>query len=234
MSLVVVFVLGLVAMAEGFLLWLLPGVGILAFAATLVITVLAGFAIRTPGWRQVSIPALPMSGRRLMEGMYSAQHPQVFRFRIDLRNLYLLNLATLYAVALAILALSGKYARVFSYEFPMTLGIVLAAYCLFLAVTWLKERRLLKTSIAAMGLVDPPHPVSLKPSFGYQYFDQNGQRRGGIVPFHRRLMSKPDRFTPVFFSATNPEFCKPGFAFLFHRFEIADSRHAAAFIAERT
>ena len=233
MSLGLIFVLGVAAIAEFFLLWLAPAFAILAFSAVLLVSVVTGFTIRDNGWFLLSLPALPISGKPMMEGMSTAQYPQVFLFRIGFRNLYLLYLATLYGVALLVLVFTRRYQAIFSYHVPIVYGMLLAGYALFVALVWVKERRLIKLLRVALGLVDRPPIVSFAPQVSYQYFDWGGERRGGVVRFHPLLMSKPDLFTPVFFDPNDADSSKPGFAFWFHRFAIVDSRHTSTFLAEQ-
>ena len=233
MSLGLIFVLGVAAIAEFFLLWLAPAFAILAFSAVLLLSVVIGFAIRNNGGFLLSLPALPISGKPMMEGMFTARYPQVFLFRIGFRNLYLLNLATLYGVALLVLILTRRYQAVFNYPIPIVYGMLLAGCALIVAQVWVKERRLVKLLRVALGRVDPPPIVSFAPQVTYQYFDRGGERRGGVVRFHHLLMSKPDLFTPVFLDPNDADFGKPGFAFWFHRFAIVDSRHTLTFLAEQ-
>lgn len=233
MSLVLIFLLGVFAIAEFFLLWLAPAWAILVFATGLLGLILLGFALRDNGWFLLSLPALSEAGTLMMEGMVSAQYPQVFLFRIKLRNLYLLGLATFYGVALAVLAITGRYEAVFSYYSPITVGMVLAGYALLVALVWLKERRLVRMLRVSLGQVSAPQPASFVCQMGYQYFDWSRHRRGGMVQFYPLLMSSPHLVTPVFFHPKDDTFSKPGFAFWFHRFDIVDVRHTPAFLAEQ-
>jgi hypothetical protein len=196
--------------------------------------VLLGFAIRDNGWFLLSLPPLPVSGKPLMEGMYSAQYPQVVLFRIRFHNLYLLFLATLYGVVVLVLALSKQYQAVFNYYTPIACGMLVGGGSISVAVVWLKERRLVKLLRVAIGLVNQPSAVWSEPQYGYQYFDwTTHQRRGGVVRFHRLLMSRPDLFTPVFFDPKDAHYSRPGFTFWFHRFAVVDSRHTPGFLAEQ-
>jgi hypothetical protein len=228
-----IFVLGVAAITEFFLIWLSPAFAILAFSAVLLIPVMIGFAIRDNGWFLLSLPAVPISGKPMMDGMFTAQYPQVFLFRIGFRNLYLLYLATLYGVALLVLVLTRRYQAVFNNPIVIAYEMLLAGYALIVTLVWVKERRLLELLRVALGRVDRPPIVSFAPQVSYQYFDWGGERRGGVVRFHHLLMSKPDLFTPVFFDPTDADSSKPGFAFWFHRFAIVDSRHTVTFLAEQ-
>jgi hypothetical protein len=233
MSLSFVFFLGVIAIAEFFLLWLAPAWAILVFATGVLGLVLLGFALRNNGWFLLFLPALSEPGTHMMEGMVSARYPQVFLFRIKLLNLYLLGLATFYGVVLAVLALTGRYPAVFSYYSPIAIGMVLAAYALLVALVWLKERRLVRMLRVSLGQVSAPHAASVVCQVGYQYFDSSRQRRGGIAQYYPLLMSPPRLVTPVFFEPGHDPFSKPGFAFWFHRFDIVDTRHTPAFLAEQ-
>ena len=233
MSLVLIFLLALAAMAEFFLLWLAPAFALLALASALLILVVTGFAIRDNGWFLLFLPALPVIEKPLMEGMPNVPYPQVFLFRIRLHNLYLLLLPTLFAMVVLVLAFS-KHQAVLNHYGAIACGMVLSGYALLIAVVWLKERRLVKLLRVAIGCVTSGSAGLDEPRYSYQYFDwTTHERRGGVVRFHRWLMSRPDLLTPVFFDPRDADYSRPGFAFWFHRFAIVDSRHTPSFLIEQ-
>jgi hypothetical protein len=225
MNLFLVGVLGVVAVFEFFLLLFFPSVAIESFAVALLVAIATGFAVRGQGWFLLDLPAGARSGVQVMPGVVTATYPQTCLFRIELRNLPLLFTAIFYCMFLLVVALADKQNFVFSYDAPIVIGFALATYAAVACLVWLKERRLVRLRKVTLGLVHPPPPGALTPQFGYQFFDLNGDRRGGMVVLRRPLMARPQLLTPVFFDPKFPDYNKAGFSFLFHQFVVVDARH---------
>ncbi len=217
-------VLGVVAVFEFFLLLFFPSVAMESFAVVLLTAIAAGFFVRGQRWFLLELPAGARSGVQVMPGVVTASYPQTCLFRIELRNIPLLFAAAAYGVFLLIVGLADKESTFFSYNVPIATGFALAAYAALGSLVWLKERRLVRLRKVTLGLVHPPPPGTLTPQFGYQFFDLNGERRGGMVVLRRFLMDKPQLLTPVFFDPKFPDYNKAGFSFLFHRFVAIDAR----------
>lgn len=220
-----ILLLGFAVVIEFFLLIYAPNVAIGIFAVVLLGMVLVGFCIRVDDSFVIGLPPIPTSGIPLMEGMTSAAYPQAFLFRIELRNLYLLFAIAFYGLFLLVIALAQKQESIFSYYAPIGYGLGLGAASIATAVTWLKERRLVRLRQVTLGSVAPPAGVASSQSFTYQFWDTNGERRGNQVLTRPALMSKPEPVTPVFFDPADPDYSKAGFSFVFHKFVVVDSRH---------
>ncbi|HEY1730679.1 MAG TPA: hypothetical protein VGG15_02975 [Terriglobales bacterium] len=221
-----ILLLGCGAIAEFFLLLYAPGLAIEIFAVVLLGMVLAGFCIRGQDSFLLGLPPIPVAGIPFMEGMTSATYPQVFLFRVELRNLYLLFAVAFYGLALLAIGFAGLQASIFSYYAPIGYGLVLSLTAIGTALVWVKERRLVRLRHVSLGSVKPSSGMSAPESYSYQFWDKDGERRGNCVLLRPALMSKPQPLTPVFFDPSDPDFNKAGFSFVFHKFIIVDSRHA--------
>jgi len=155
-----------------------------------------------------------------------ARLPQISRHNLILSSSYFAR-RFLYSLGLAAFVLARpdvKWAGTFEWEtfpgpFIRPLGGILTSLAVLLAWTWVTERVLLRTSQMRLGIV---HSRMGDGEWSYEYFDFEKQRRGGTAfPWNRIT----HQLMPVFVDAKTGEKSKPGFAFIFHKFVLTDSRH---------
>lgn len=97
----------------------------------------------------------------------------------------------------------------------------ITSLAVLLAWTWATERVLLRRCQMRLGIV---HSRMGDGEWSYEYFDVDGQRRGGTAfPWNRITHG----MMPVFVDPKSGEWSKPGFGFIFHKFVLAETRHLA-------
>ena len=85
---------------------------------------------------------------------------------------------------------------------------------------WVQERFLLRNCEVRLGMLMMKQGEELS----YWFFDNEGARMGGVATRMGGIaLASP--FIPVFCKPGKPEKHRAGFAFLFHRFAVVDSRH---------
>src|ERR1700760_4755711 len=146
-----IFLLGCAAVVEFCLLIFMPDLALEAFAVVLLGIVAAGFFLRAPEMFVIGLPAMPVGGLPIMEGMTSASYPQAFLFRTELRNLYLLFAISFYGLFVFVIALTGKRESIFSYYAPIAYGLLLAAGSLATSTLWVRERHLIQQKHVTLG-----------------------------------------------------------------------------------
>jgi len=201
---------------------------ILGFAAAVTILVLTGFLVPNPGIFSFLLPAITEEELdEIAPDIRAQSYPQLFVFREEIRNLPLLLVSPLYSLGLATLVLVRpdlKWAGNFEWEifpglFIRPLGGILTSLAVLLAWTWAAERILLRRSEMRLGII---HSRMGDGEWSYEYFDLQKQRRGGTAfPWNRIT----HRVMPVFVDSGTGERSKPGFAFIFHRFILVETRH---------
>lgn len=203
-------------------------VAVLLFAGIIILLTVIGFAVPHPHAFIFSLPPITESELDEIAPEIQAQpYPQLFVFSAEIRNLTLLTISPLYSLGLAAFIYSRadlKWAGTFEWDsFPgpflkQLAGFVTGA-AVFLAWTWVNERVLLRRSSMRLGIV---HSKMGDGEWSYEYLDLNKERRGGTAfpfsPITHRLM-------PVFVDSKRGDWSKPGFGFLFHRFDLRETRH---------
>ena len=201
---------------------------VLSFAASVGLAVLAGSLV--PGQRFIGfmLPALQeFPYEEVVPGVTPQPYPQLFVFRCEVRNLWLLVVSPFYSLSLAAFVLSRpdlRWEGSFAWEqFPGPFIRIFAGWvtglAVFFAWRWLVERVLLQRADIGLGGI---HALFGPGEVTYEYFDRNGDRRGGMATIFSSIVSP---LSPVFIHTRLLHFSLPGFAFLFHRFTVVDSRH---------
>jgi len=145
-------------------------------------------------------------------------------FELRTRNWWLLLLATL-----SCLAYCAWCVRNITHSFlddPVIIYFFLlgAPIVLLLARAWWKERRLLHSGEAVLGVAGQ----NFAGGWRYEFRLDNGETRGGFCRKQFWNRNFHDNVTPVFLIPNNPDFSKPGFDFAFHKFRLIDRRHMPA------
>lgn len=203
-------------------------VALLTFAVAVSALVITGFALPNPGLFSFLLPAIHDENLSELTADIKAQpYPQLFVFRAETRNLFLLLISPLYSLGLAAFVLARfdlKWAGTFEWEafpgaFIKPFAGVLTSLAVLLAWTWAAERKLLLRGAMRLGII---HSQMGDGEWSYEYFDAAGERMGGTAFPWNRLTH---HITPVFVDQRVGERSKPGFAFLFHKFTLVESRH---------
>jgi hypothetical protein len=147
-------------------------------------------------------------------------------FQSEIRNLWLLIVSPLYALGLAAFV-QGHYDErwdttagfnFFPMFFSLKIGKWVTSAAVCFAWWWFRERLLLRKAGVGVGHA---HAQMGNNEITYEYFDRDGERRGGSAfPFGAVSLS-----FPVFVHEDDPDFSKPGFGFLFHKFSVIDARN---------
>jgi len=200
---------------------------ILGFAASIMLLVVIGFVIGKPRTFTFLLPAVDDRDLdQLTEEMKAQPYPQLFVFRADIRNLFLLLVSPLYAMGLTACVLLRpdlKWEGNFAWDklngflgYPVG---AITSLAVLLAWTWAAERLLLRRCQMRLGII---HSRMGEGSWSYEYFDVDGERRGGTAfPWNRATHS----VMPVFVHSKRGDWSKPGFGFIFHEFVLTESRH---------
>lgn len=134
----------------------------------------------------------------------------------------LLGCSALAGIALYLMALSPLFRRpgseldigAFEAEFICGAGFAV----LLVSLRWFQERWRLRSSAYAIGLLLSVDPGFFRRGITYQFFDHQGERRGG----HGPLWGRPnDNAVLVLYDPKNPDTNVAHGAFLFHKFALA-------------
>ncbi|MFZ0478789.1 MAG: hypothetical protein WAL71_06535 [Terriglobales bacterium] len=201
---------------------------VLGFATAVIMLILTGFLVPNPRTFSFLLPAITKEELdEIAPDIRAQSYPQLFVFREEIRNLPLLLISPLYSLGLATLVIVRpdlRWAGSFEWEtfpgpFIRPLGGILTRLAVLLAWSWAAERILLRRSEIRLGVI---HSRMGDGEWSYEYFDLQKQRRGGTAfPWNRIT----HRIMPVFVDSRTGERSKPGFAFIFHRFILAETRH---------
>jgi hypothetical protein len=220
-----IFVTGVGGLFALLLVFTYPRESVLVCASGLALLVLLGFCIPVPRWIASGQSGLHDSrdGRPRINPF-----PSLTVFETEIRNLWILILSPLYAMGVAAIAIGHgeKYLpdalwSGFTSVFSIKAGQWITAAAVYFAWWWLQERWLLRKAEAVIGFSAAEmggHGVS------YQYLDGDGERRAGTAYVWGTITSS----FPVFMHTKDPDFSKPGFGFLFHRFSETDARNVPA------
>src|SRR5437016_2984547 len=174
---------------------------LLTFAVAVSALVITGFALPNRGLFSFLLPAIHDENLSELTADIKAQpYPQLFVFRAETRNLFLLLISPLYSLGLAALVLARfdlKWAGTFEWEafpgaFIKPFAGVLTSLAVLLAWTWAAERKLLLRGAMRLGII---HSQMGDGEWSYEYFDAAGERMGGTAFPWNRLTH---HITPVF------------------------------------
>ena len=191
------------------------------FCAAIASFVLIGFVVPVPHYFPFFGRTTESDGGRL----HALPYPNAVVFRSELRNLWLLIVSPLYALGVAAIVYGHFDERwafnsdlnVFLNIFSLKVGKWITAAAVCFAWWWLHERLLLRKAEVGVGL---GHAQLDNQEITYEYFDRDGERRGGSAfPF-----GQVSHTFPVFMHENDPDFSKPGFGFLFHKFSVIDAK----------
>jgi hypothetical protein len=223
-----IFLMGIGAMLLVALVVTNLRVAILGFAAAVTILVLLGFLVPNPRTFSFLLPAITEDELdEIAPDIRAQSYPQLFVFSEEIRNLPLLLISPLYSLGLATFVFVRpdiRWAGSFEWEtfpgpFIRPVGGILTSLAVLFAWTWAAERILLRRSEMRLGII---HSRMGDGEWSYEYFDLQKQRRGGTAfPWDRIT----HRVMPVFVDSGTGDRSKPGFAFIFHRFILTETRH---------
>ncbi len=230
MRFVRIFAYGLAGLAARYLLLLFSTVAVVLFATAVFGLVVFGFLIPVPEWHSCIGSSLEDNWE---EGTArTLPFPRMVVFRSEVRHLWLLIVSPLYCMVIAgamLIALRDPTTKDIGMEFLLvalapSVTQILTYISLFFAVWWFRERLLLHKAIVGLGT----GPLANLGWFQvcYQYFDQEGERRGGVT----YVWGQATEIFPVFMHIKNPDFAKPGFGFLFHKFAEIDAKEVPSAI----
>jgi hypothetical protein len=213
-----------------FLIFTYPRQTVVLCATSIAGLVLVGFLIPVPRWIASAESGSEVSNRGRLHGN---AFPRLVVFETEIRSLWLLIVSPLYAMGVATLAVghfdqrwhSNWWWSAIPSFFSIKVGQWITAAAVCFAWWWFQERLLLRKAEAGLGFGATQMGEH---GLAYQYFDADGERRGGTS-----LAWGPVTHSfPVFIHANNPEFSKPGFGFLFHRFSVMDAKDAPSSVLE--
>lgn len=187
--------------------------------------VAGGFLIPLKKSFMVLLPPLPPGNPGfLVAGVELQDYCQGVTFRSELRNFTCLGLGLIMLLPLSLAA--AIFSRVITptaeNPIPLYASLLGIFFLSVFANVWLQERKLLQSSFTTLAML---HVTGR--SLQYEFLDPAGERRGGAIRISTgfRLASP---VAPVFFNAKNPDSCKLGFGFFFHRFLRIEARHIPA------
>ncbi len=225
-----IFLSGVGGLIALLLVFTYPREAVLVCTSALGLLVIAGFCIPVPRW----IFSVRGASQGFDEDRLDGKpFPALVAFEAEVRNLWLLIVSPLYAMGVAAIAIGHYDQRIpesiwrgFANFLGIKVGQWVTAAAVFFAWWWFQERLLLRNAAAGTGF----SPVSMgEHGISYQYYDDQGERRAGTSFAWTTVTS----LFPVFMHAKNPDFSKPGFGFLFHRFAEIDAKEVPSAVLGR-
>ncbi len=203
-------------------------VAAVVFAGVLIAPILGGFLIPVQRYTALYVPPFRGSGGVLMPNLQAQPYPQVCAFHTGVRNLWLLLIPAMLAIVVSGLIFTSSQdqpADTGGGGFEWVGGIWWLVPVLFwgaamLATEWVRERWLLLKGVARLGVLVSGAGRELS----YWFYDEKGDRLGGIAPHHAGV-TIVSPYIPIFCNPKKSERHRAGFAFLFHRFVVVDSKH---------
>jgi hypothetical protein len=139
------------------------------------------------------------------------------RHLLELLACVVLSGITLYVmIFVPIIGTSSAALQVGAYEAEFICGVGLAV--LLVSLRWFVERRVLGRSHYTIGTLLGRDPGFFRRGITYQFWDNNGERRGGRGPLWGR---GDDNAVLVLYDPNDPDANTAHGAFLFHRFNLA-------------
>jgi hypothetical protein len=187
--------------------------------------VAGGFLIPVKKSFMVLLPSLPPGSPGFsVAGVELQDYCQGVTFRSEVRNFIFLALMVLLPLWLVVAILSRVITLTVDNPIPLYASLIGLLFLIVSANFWLQERKLLQSSLTTLAMLH----VTGK-SLQYEFFDPAGERHGGIIRISPGFkLASP--LVPVFLNAKNPDNCRLGFVFFFHRFLRIETRHIPDFL----
>jgi hypothetical protein len=205
-----------------------PEIAAVVYSAILISPILLGFLLPVQRFIGMAVPPFRGAGGAIVPNLQAQPFPQICIFQVEISNQWILAFPALLAIGSAALVFirpgnEGQAAAegATSWVGSMWMAIMIVFWgAAMICTIWMQERLLLRRCEVRLGMLAMKQGEELS----YWFFGDEGVRMGGMATRMGGIaLASP--FIPVFCKPGKPEKHRAGFAFLFHRFAVVDSRH---------